>query len=456
MSESSMPSSPEEFLVTMTVAEAVSGPCIALAVEQDHLFRHLTEVNGTDTRGGYIEGSVQFSDILLMSSVAVKVSLVGAAERQQAGGRRGHPNLLYMTRMEGGKRVREKESAAPMWRIELEISDSKVYWWTESESQPLYKQHICSLRPGPGSLMPDTLDLKDLHLTVITPLVRTNVNGIRVRDGLAMRRPLFEEELPDDQEWEKVLTKMDKFFLGKEGKPEMDRVCLQFDLHRMSGGSEELEPLCPPVISNPIVNTKSRALGSLELHGMISAQKVMDQDVGFYCYCYFVMLQACCQYSRTIFLPSKFKLPASEKECYPRFVVQFRPGDVAQLDERVRQPTDVKIFAGQVFVFQTPVQEEENIRQVGLVIEPGKHFLSCGQVYQDGGTILVEAYRPRDRQSSSVKLEFQFKVNCGLGEGGLEWCSLCLEVRWQPGQHCTALCPARTRTSWTAGTAESH
>ena len=168
------------------------------------------------------------------------------------------------------------------------------------------------------------------------------------------------------------------------------------------------------------------------------------------------MLQACCQYSRTIFLPSKFKLPASEKECYPRFVVQFRLGDVAQLDERVRQPTDVKIFAGQVFVFQTPVQEEENIRQVGLVIEPGKHFLSCGQVYQDGGTILVEAYRPRDRQSSSVKLEFQFKVNCGLGEGGLEWCSLCLEVRWQPGQHCTALCPARTRTSWTAGTAESH
>ena len=50
----------------------------------------------------------------------------------------------------------------------------------------------------------------DLHLTVITLLVRTNVNGIRVRDGLAMRKQLFDDKIMED-EWE-------------EGKSEMDRV----------------------------------------------------------------------------------------------------------------------------------------------------------------------------------------------------------------------------------------
>ena len=98
-----------------------------------------------------------------------------------------------------------------MWKIDLEITDGVVYWWTESESQPLYKQQICKLKNNDATKFATILDLKgniiflhschghvmtfhsvfhlaainndfvDLHLTVITPLVRTNVNGIRVR-----------------------------------------------------------------------------------------------------------------------------------------------------------------------------------------------------------------------------------------------------------------------------------
>ena len=97
----------------------------------------------------------------------------------------------------------------------------------------------------------------DLHLTVITPLVRTNVNGIRVRDGLSMRRPMFEDELLDDSDWEEIVRKLDKFYTGKDGKAEMDRISLQFDLHHVSDGNEELKPMCS-LFSYPIINSKSR------------------------------------------------------------------------------------------------------------------------------------------------------------------------------------------------------
>ena len=97
----------------------------------------------------------------------------------------------------------------------------------------------------------------DLHLTVITPLVRTNVNGIRVRDGLAMRRPMFEDDLMEDADWEEIVRKLDKFYTGKDGKAEMDRVSLQFDLHNVSDGNEELKPVCS-LFSYPIINSKSR------------------------------------------------------------------------------------------------------------------------------------------------------------------------------------------------------
>ena len=73
-----------------------------------------------------------------------------------------------------------------------------------------------------------------------------------------MRKPLFDDEIMED-EWEEVLKKLDKFFTGKEGKSEMDRICLQFDFHRFDlQGNEELKPMCEPIISNTIINSKSR------------------------------------------------------------------------------------------------------------------------------------------------------------------------------------------------------
>ena len=53
-------------------------------------------------------------------------------------------------------------------------------------------------------------------------MARTNVNGIRVGDGLAMRRPLFESL--EEHEWEEVLRKLNKFYTNKENKSEMDKV----------------------------------------------------------------------------------------------------------------------------------------------------------------------------------------------------------------------------------------
>jgi len=369
-----------------------------LSVDPDHLFRHLTEVNGKDTRGGYIEGQLEFQDDLLVSSFGLKICLV--SDRRCGTSKRVHPNLLYMTRFDGKSRQRELEARAPMWRIDLEIKGGDVFWWTESEAQALYKQHVCSLRVNQESGRRSILDIRDLHLTVITPLVRTNVNGIRVKDGLAMRKPLFDDEIMED-EWEEVLKKLDKFFTGKEGKSEMDRICLQFDFHRFDlQGNEELKPMCEPIISNTIINSKSRNLGILELYpDTISAQK------------------ACCKYGRTIYLPSKFKLPTSEKDAYPRFVVQFHNDDPI-LDDRIRQPEDIKIFASQIFVFKTPVQDEAAIRQI----------------YVAGGKIFIEAFRPKDKQSSSVKFEFEFKVHNNLNSNSIEWCSFCLENPDKIGQ----------------------
>lgn len=386
-----------------------------LNVDPDHLFRHLTEVNGKDTRGGYIEGQLEFQDDLLESSFGLKISLIG--DGRSGTNRRVHPNLLYMTRFEGKTRQRELEARAPMWRIDLEIKGGAVYWWTESEAQALYKQHVCTLKINQETNKMSILDIRDLHLTVITPLVRTNVNGIRVKDGLAMRKPLFDDDILEDHEWEDVLRKLDKFFTGKDGKSEMDRICLQFDFHRFdSVGNEEMKPMCAPLISNPVINSKSRNLGILELYPeTISAQK------------------ACCNYGRTIYLPSKFKLPTSEKDAYPRFVVQFH-NDNFVTDERIRQPEDVKIFASQIFVFKTPVQDEESIRQI----------------YLAGGKIFIEAYRPKDKQSSSVKFEFEFKVHNNLRNSSIEWCSFCLENPDKIGQTMEESLKQRLSTSGVA------
>ena len=98
---------------------------------------------------------------------------------------------------------------------------------------------------------------------------------------------------------------------------------------------------------------------------------------------------------------------SSEREVYPRFVVQFH-NDNYILDERVKQPHDIKIFASQMFIFKTPVQNEDHIREI----------------YLSGGKIFLEAFRPKDRASSLVKHEFEFKVHNGSWRNSnIEWSS---------------------------------
>ena len=110
---------------------------------------------------------------------------------------------------------------------------------------------------------------------------------------------------------------------------------------------------------------------------------------------------------------------SSEREVYPRFVVQFH-NDNYILDERVKQPHDIKIFASQMFIFKTPVQNEEHIREI----------------YLSGGKIFLEAFRPKDRASSIVKHEFEFKVHNGSWRNSnIEWCSFCLENPDKIGQN---------------------
>ena len=49
-----------------------------LHIDSDHLYRYLTEVNGRDTRKGYMNGILGFQEQLLISSFALKISLVSA------------------------------------------------------------------------------------------------------------------------------------------------------------------------------------------------------------------------------------------------------------------------------------------------------------------------------------------------------------------------------------------
>jgi len=148
-----------------------------------------------------------------------------------------------------------------------------------------------------------------------------------------MRKPLFESL--EEHEWEEILRKLNKFYTNKENKCEMDKVCLQFAVHRilseegdlMEGQDlkEELEPMCPVLHSPPICNSKSRSLGILELiPDMVSCQKT------------------CTRRRRTVFLLSKFPL-VSEKEVFPRLVV--RQGEEWRVDQRIRQPIETSIVA---------------------------------------------------------------------------------------------------------------
>ena len=121
---------------------------------------------------------------------------------------------------------------------------------------------------------------------------------------------------------------------------------------------------------------------------------------------------------------------------YPRFVVQFH-NDNYILDERIVQPNDIKIFASQMFIFKTPVQNEDHIREI----------------YLSGGKIFLEAYRPKDRASSLVKHEFEFKVHNGSWRNSsIEWCSFCLENPDKIGQNMEESLKHRLQTAGQSST----
>ena len=44
--------------------------------------------------------------------------------------------------------------------MQLYDLDGTVYWWTESESQPLYRQKICQLKVNEETKQRSILDLK--------------------------------------------------------------------------------------------------------------------------------------------------------------------------------------------------------------------------------------------------------------------------------------------------------
>ena len=130
-----------------------------------------------------------------------------------------------------------------------------------------------------------------------------------------------------------------------------------------------------------------RSLGILELiPDMVSCQK------------------ACTRRRRTVFLLSKFQL-VSEKEVFPRLVVRL--GEEWRVDSRIRQPIETTVVANRLFVFVMPEQDEDAV----------------AEIYREGGKVFLDAYRPRDKTSSNVKLEMELKVHNSPDEV----CPLCIE-----------------------------
>ena len=84
-----------------------------------------------------------------------------------------------------------------------------------------------------------------------------------------------------------------------------------------------------------------------------------------------------------------------------------RPGEEYTLDPRIQQPREVTVVASRLFVFVVPEQEEEAI----------------SSLYGEGAKIYLEAWRPRDKTASNVKIEFQVKFH----NGPEDICSLCYE-----------------------------
>ena len=122
----------------------------------------------------------------------------------------------------------------------------------------------------------------------------------------------------------------------------------------------------------------------------------------------------------------------SEKEVFPRFVTGFPGQGIYSLDERIIQPTQVKIFANQIFVFTTPQQNDEDIQSIyndGQRIYLEVSILGSHPKYPNFPSNLLQAFRPKDKSSSEKKIEFQICTHQSLlnNNGVIDWCSFCLE-----------------------------
>ena len=182
----------------------------------------------------------------LPRKIGLRLTLVSAEELRLTGAafsKQIHPCLLLS---------QELKSGPPLWKVDLEINQGEVYLLTEEEAHP--KQQICSLQMGEDGLN-SILNLEDLHLTIIRPLLNLakDGTGITIRDGLAMRRPLFDRYMKgvyDELDWESSLSDLHRYF-SKDGKKDLQTVCLKVEI-----SNKELKPMCS-LFSDPIINSKS-------------------------------------------------------------------------------------------------------------------------------------------------------------------------------------------------------
>ena len=223
-----------------------------------------------------------------------------------------------------------------------------------------------------------------LHLVVVIPMQRTNATGLKIREALLLRRAMY-EELDEDQ-WEKLVRELERFY-KKDGKTEMDRFSLQFDLTLDPGTL--LQTRLQTLLSEPIMNSKNKASANFDLHGSISHEK------------------SCTQFQRTTHLFLKFVptpigqqcstpspaacVSAGQPELSVRFVTRHKHRQEYTLDKRLNQPTDVRV---------EPYWIEFDI--------PYQHDHVVHDIYKANYEIYIEGYRPKDKYRTKTKVKFHY------------------------------------------------
>lgn len=375
--------------------------------EENHACQ-FTDVKEGCTSFDYLDGELWFSSELKSRQLDFKITLVATDSLRtyknlsdgNIANLRIHPNLLYITRYEDAKkaggdfprRLYDQESRIPLWRVELKILDGEVDWWTESEAQPGgYYQHVYQMdKDDDGNWI---LPLQMLRLVVVTPLQRTNATGIKIREALQLRRAMYEEI--DEDQWDKLVRELERFY-KKDGKPELDRYCLQFDVTLDPGSL--LQTRLATILSDPIQASKTKTSINFDLLGTISHEK------------------SCTQFQRTTHLFSRFPLSAlspsqtslsgsisgspqgSAGQLAPefsvRFVIRQKQSQEYVLDKRLNQPGDVRVEP-MWLEFEIPIQHDYIIKDI----------------YKAGNEIYLEGYRPKDKYRSKTKVKFHYQTH---------------------------------------------